>query len=302
MNEGVVVWDEHGGAVLINPAARRLWSGEPEYAQIMAGRSAADPITVSRGSREIAVGITDLGRGHLAILRDVTAERALERRRREMQRLVSHELKTPLSSIAGFGESLERYELDGDEQRRVATLIRNEAQRLEEMVSVFLDLERLGGGHWEGAAETIDLGRHVDSRLDVLESAARSKNITIRRSISDNCETRAVPDLLDRVVDNLVGNAIKYSADDETIEIEVLQSGDEVELQVRDHGPGIADEQKERIFDRFFRIPGSGSTGAGLGLALVQEVVDWHGGCITFNSEIGVGTAFSVKLPAIREE
>lgn len=302
MNEGVVVWDEHGEAVLVNPAARRLWSGEPKYAEILAGRSATEPFTVGRGSREIAVGITDLGRGHLAILRDVTAERALERRRREMQRLVSHELKTPLSSIAGFGESLERYELDGDEQRRVARLIRNEAQRLQEMVTAFLDLERLGGGHWEGAAKTVDLGHHVDSRLNVLESAARRKKITIRRSISDNCRTRVVPDLLDRVVDNLVGNAIKYSEEGETIEIEVLRADDEVELTVRDHGPGIADDQQERIFDRFFRIPGSSSTGAGLGLALAREVVGWHGGCITIDSEIGVGSAFSVRLPAVREE
>jgi signal transduction histidine kinase len=302
MDEGVVVWDEQGETALVNPAARKLWNGEPEYTQIMAGRLASDPSIVNRGSREIAVGITDLGRGHLAILRDVTAERALERRRREMQRLVSHELRTPLSSIAGFGESLERYELDGEEQRRVATLIRNEAQRLQEMVTAFLDLERLGGGHWEGSATTVDVGRQVGSRLDVLESAARHKQIAIRRTITDGCLARAVPDLLDRVVDNLVGNAIKYSNEGETIEVEVLRSGDEVELKVRDHGPGIADDQKERIFDRFFRIPGSASTGAGLGLALAKEVVDWHGGCITVNSEIGVGSAFSVRLPAIREE
>ncbi|MEJ2582406.1 MAG: HAMP domain-containing sensor histidine kinase, partial [Acidobacteriota bacterium] len=186
-------------------AAKRLWDGPFDIDQVSPTQEVAGPLAVERGSRQIAVTLTDLGRGHLAILRDITAERTLEQKRREMQRLVSHELKTPLSSIAGFGENLERYDLDGEEQRRVASLIRGEAQRLQEMVTVFLDLERLGGGHWDGATETVDLGHLVNSRLEVLEAAAASKDVGIARSLADGCRVRAVPSLLDRVVDNLVG-------------------------------------------------------------------------------------------------
>jgi signal transduction histidine kinase/CHASE2 domain-containing sensor protein len=298
MDEGVVLWNSSGEVVLSNPAAKRLWGGLPMLGEITLKPGSADAFALTRGSRQLAIGLTDLGRGHLAIIRDVTAENTLEQRRREMQRLVSHELKTPLSSIAGFGESLERYELDGDEQRRVASMIRGEAQRLQEMVTVFLDLERLGGGHWEGATELVDVGHQVASRLEVLGAAARAKEITLEPSLSKGCHTRAVPALLDRVVDNLVGNAIKYAENGDEIEVEVSRSGDDVRLVVRDHGPGIPEDGMARVFDRFYRVPGTEGAGAGLGLALVKEVVDWHGGCITIDSEMGVGSTFTVSLPA----
>ena len=301
MDEGVVLWDRDGTTILANPAAKRLWGSAPAFADIAGSTETVDPIVVTHGTRDLAVAITDLGHGHLAILRDITAERALERRRQEMQRLVSHELKTPLASIAGFGENLERYELSADEQRRVASLIRGEAQRLQEMVTVFLDLEQLGGGHWDGAIEAVDLGRQVTARLEVLGAAAGARQIAMKPSIGEDCRVRAVPALLDRVVDNLVGNAVKYTHSGDTIEVEVDRSADQVHLVVRDHGPGIPEDGLAHIFDRFFRIPGTEETGAGLGLALVKEVVNWHGGCITIESEIGNGSAFTVSLPAIEE-
>ena len=301
MEEGVILWDVNGEVVLANPAAERLWGGMPELTEITQSFDDTNPLVLTRGRRHLAIGVTDLGRGHLAILRDVSAERTLEKRRREMQRLVSHELKTPLASIAGFGENLERYELSGDEQRRVASLIRGEAQRLQEMVTVFLDLEQLGGGHWDGAAEAIDLGQRVAARLEVLDAAAGVRQIIITPSIDSGCNVQAVPVLFDRVVDNLVGNAIKYTHSGDSIDVAVSRSTDQVCLVVRDHGPGIPEEGLARVFDRFYRLPGTEVTGAGLGLALVKEVVDWHGGCITIESEIGNGSAFTVSLPAIEE-
>ena len=179
MDEGVVLWDVDGEIVLANPAAERLWGGIARVDRDHCGAPMPpNPIVLTRGARHLAVGVTDLDRGHLAILRDISAERTLEKRRQEMQRLVSHELKTPLASIAGFGENLERYELSADEQRRVASLIRGEAQRLQEMVTVFLDLEQLGGGRWDGAIEAVDLGRLVATRLEVLDAAAGARQIT----------------------------------------------------------------------------------------------------------------------------
>jgi signal transduction histidine kinase len=301
MAEGVILWDRDGNQVLANPAVELLWGELPSFAEIVREEASTEPIVLTRGARDLAVGVTDLGRGHLAILRDITAERALERRRQEMQRLVSHELKTPLSSIAGFGENLERYELDADEQRRVASLIRGEAQRLQEMVTVFLDLERLGGGHWDGATESVDLGRLVMSRIEVLAAAAQAKRVAIVPTITNDCRTQAVPALLDRVVDNLVGNAIKYTDAGDEIEVTVHCSGGEVCLAVRDHGPGIPKDAQAHVFDRFYRVPGGGENGAGLGLALVREVVNWHKGCITIDSEIGAGSEFTVSLLATRE-
>jgi signal transduction histidine kinase len=302
MAEGVVMWGPDGALVEANPAARRLWGGVPDAADLAAGNgSPGDEWTVQRGPRELSVQTADLDSGRLAIIRDVTAERALERRRQEMQRLVSHELKTPLASIAGFGETLERYRLSGDELSRVASLIRGEAQRLQEMVTVFLDLERLGAGHWDEAAEIQDLGALTGARLEVLGAAAAARGVGIAHRLAPGCRVRGVAALLERVVDNLVGNAVTYTDRGDTVEVDLRREGDELRLSVRDHGPGIPEASRGRIFERFYRAPGSGAAGSGLGLALVKEVVTWHGGCITVDSEIGRGSCFTATLPAAPE-
>jgi signal transduction histidine kinase len=304
MTEGVVLWGPGGNILESNPAAERLWGHVPTVEEVTGGKGRADGAADQhrRGPYELSVVVTELGANRLAITRDVTAERTLERRRRDMQRLVSHELKTPLASIAGFGETLERYRLSGDELSRVASMIRGEALRLQDMVTVFLDLERLGAGHWDGESGQVDVAALVKARLEILEAAARARGLSITSELADGGRITGVPALIDRVVDNLVGNAIKYSQPGDQIEVEVQRDEDRAILTVRDHGPGIPKESLGRIFDRFYRVPGSGGAGAGLGLALVKEVVDWHGGCMTIESEPGVGSTFSVSLPVAQED
>lgn len=304
MTEGVVLWNAVGTVLEANPAARRLWGHVPTMEELAGGNGFVEGEATQhhRGPLELAVVVTDLDSNRLAIIRDVTAERTLEQRRRDMQQLVSHELKTPLASIAGFGETLERYKLSGEELSKVASMIRGEAGRLQDMVTVFLDLERLGGGHWDDEAAPVDLGALVAARLEVLEAAARARDLEITSSISAGRRISGVPALLDRVVDNLIGNAIKYSKPGGGIDVSVRPDSDRIVMTVSDHGAGIPRESLERIFDRFYRVPGTDGPGAGLGLALVKEVVDWHGGCMTIESEPGVGSAFTVRLPSLEED
>ena len=304
MTEGVVLWGPDGDVLESNPTAQRLWGHVPTMEEVTGGSGMADGGTGPhrRGQYELSVVVTELAANRLAIIRDVTAERTLERRRRDMQRLVSHELKTPLASIAGFGETLERYQLSKDELTRVAGMIRGEAGRLQDMVTVFLDLERLGAGHWDGEAGRVDLAALVKARIEILEAAAGTRGLSIATSIESGSGVVGVPALLDRVVDNLVGNAIKYSKSGQGIEVVVRPEGERTIVTVRDHGPGIPDESLARIFDRFYRVPGTEGSGAGLGLALVKDVVDWHGGCITIESEPGVGSVFKVSLPSSEED
>ena len=303
MTEGVVMWGPDGEVLEANPAAVRLWGRVPAQAEIDdGGRPQKDEAGLYlRGQTELSAVVTDLGGNRLAIIRDITAERTLERRRREMQRLVSHELKTPLASIAGFGETLERYQLSGDELSKVAGMIRGEAGRLQDMVTVFLDLERLGAGHWDGEAGPVDLGALVGARLEILEAAASARGLSVVSRLEKGCPTTGVPALLDRVVDNLVGNAIKYSRAGGRIDVEVRSENGRAVMTVRDHGPGIPGDSLDRIFDRFYRVPGTDGPGAGLGLALVKDVVDWHGGCMNIDSEPGVGSAFQISLPGPEE-
>ncbi len=267
MTEGVVLWGPDGNVLESNPAAQRLWGHVPTLEEVTGGSGRAGGGTNQhrRGPYELSVDVTELEPNRLAIIRDVTAERTLERRRRDMQRLVSHELKTPLASIAGFGETLERYQLSKDELTKVAGMIRGEAGRLQDMVTVFLDLERLGAGHWDGEAGPVDLAALVEGRLEVLAAAAGARGLSIVTSIESGSRVVGVPALLDRVVDNLVGNAIKYSKPGQGIEVDVRPDGDRTIVAVRDHGPGIPEESLARIFDRFYRVPGTEGPGAGLG-------------------------------------
>ena len=303
MDDGVVLQGPDGEVLEANPAATQLIGEEPDIDAIMLDvHEENGHRSVSHGRRELSIHTTELDTGRLTIIRDVTAERELARRRHEMQRLVSHELKTPLASIAGFGETLERYDLSSEELARVASLIRNEARRLQDMVTIFLDLERLGAGHWDDAAEVIDFGVLLGARLEVLQAAAETRGQALDADIEESCRLRGVPVLLDRVIDNLLGNAMKYSDAGDRIEVSARHAEEMIVFTVRDHGPGIPDESLPSLFDRFYRVPGVSSAGAGLGLALAKEVVIWHGGCIDIESEVGVGSAFIVSLPAQRKD
>jgi signal transduction histidine kinase len=227
-------------------------------------------------------------------------EDKLEHRRREMQRLVSHEIKTPLASISGFGSMLETYSLSAQELQRVAGLIRGEADRLGEMVRTFLDLERLGSEMDDVEPEEVELGELVKGRCDLLAQVAGGRNQNLDLTITEPLFIHGAPQLLERLVDNLVGNALKYSPEGETVEIRLKRCGDTVEIEVTDHGPGIPVDARAHLFERFYRIPGETASGSGLGLAVVKEVADWHGASVEVASSVGDGSSFSVRIPAAR--
>jgi signal transduction histidine kinase len=299
MRDGVLMWDRHGATRVVNRGAIDLWGDEPGRDDIVTlTPDATSTVVVNRHGRDVEISVFPVGDGGMALLRDVTAEREIERRRRDMQRLVSHELKTPLASIAGFGEALERYELDAEEQRRVAALIRRESLRLGEMVATFLDLERLGADASVHDRETVDLGELVGQRLEILAEAARARGQAIASELETGVVIRGSEELLARVVDNLVGNALKYSAEGSSVTVRVHRNGRDAILMVSDAGPGIPVEAQRRVFERFYRVPGAEGAGSGLGLAVADEVVVWHGGCIELDSTVGRGSTFTVHVPA----
>jgi signal transduction histidine kinase/CHASE2 domain-containing sensor protein len=305
LHEGVVLWDGAGRPLLANAALVSLWGGEPELRELATavgrdseGWTSSPRAELERLGRPIEVEVWRIGDGHLGVFRDLATRRELERQRREMQRLVSHELKTPLSSIAGFGSMLETYELSDEELRRVAGMIRGEAERLGDMVRGFLDLERVGSGQWDDEKSFVELGELVSERCELLSSAASSRRQDITVDLRSPSAVSGVPTLLERLIDNLVSNALKYSPEASDVEVRVLPSDDHVNLEVLDHGPGIPDDSLPHLFERFYRVPGSTAPGTGLGLAFVKEIADWHGAEVEVRSSAGQGTVFAVSFPA----
>ncbi|MEN8163182.1 MAG: ATP-binding protein, partial [Acidobacteriota bacterium] len=306
LGEGVILWDEEGRPLISNHSFGRLWGEIPSLSEMIhtcetAGISPSEEpsrqVHLEHRKRSLEVHFEKLGDGHLAVVRDRSAEKELDRRRHEMQRLVSHELKTPLASLAGFGSLLEKYTLTDQELHSTAGLIRSEAERLGEMVRTFLDLERLGAGHWDEEQVWVDLPALVDERCKVLSAVSSQKGVELNVKAGSTPPISGVPQLLAQVVDNLIGNAIKFAPDGSQVRVAVENGSTGIVLSVTDSGPGIPPEALPHLFERFYRVPGTGTQGSGLGLALVREVMDHHKATVSVESAAGEGTTFTVEFP-----
>ncbi|MEA2238324.1 MAG: hypothetical protein QOC81_3048 [Thermoanaerobaculia bacterium] len=216
----------------------------------------------------------------------------------ESKRVLAHELKTPLASMRNLTQLLSLFELSDAERQRVTSLLEQEAGKLETMVGTLLDLERLPLRDFAVSSSVIDLGALVAARVDFLRA---STDRTLIVSGEPGVLVRADAPLVERVIDNLVGNALKYTSG--TVSVTVSRSGHDAILQVEDRGPGIAEGDRERIFERFVRGPAAaGTQGLGLGLSLVAEIARWHGGNAVVEAVPSGGSRFRVTLPRAMSE
>lgn len=213
----------------------------------------------------------------------------------EAQRVVAHELKTPLTSVRGLAQLLAQFDLSPAERNRVARMVVSETARLAQMVDALLDLERLRLRDHGKDARPLDFSALCGDRANFLRAGTQ-------REISLDLEPRlhilGDKALLDRVVENLVSNAFKFSPDGTPVRITLRQSASQAVLEVEDQGPGVPSEERTRIFGRFARGSAQGAApGLGLGLALVAEVVSWHQGSVEADEGPKGGGLFRVRLP-----
>ena len=239
----------------------------------------------------------------MVVLNDITQLKQLETIRKDFVANVSHELKTPITAIQGFVETL----LDGamnspQENERFLGIIKRQTERLN---AIFNDLLILAGLEKEGQArkiqlQTIDLKGLLESSIEVCREKAREKNITFNLSGLEVQQVRAAPVLLEQALVNLIDNAVKYSPANKSISISSVFIGDQVEISVSDQGMGIESSQLGRIFERFYRVDQSRSReegGTGLGLSIVKHIALLHEGGVKVESKIGRGSEFSILLP-----
>jgi signal transduction histidine kinase len=235
-------------------------------------------------------------------LREITADRELDRMRDAFVATVSHELRTPLTSISGFLEMMQDEEegLD-DTGRRYLEVIRRSTERLHSLVEDLLLIAQIEAKRVELDLGEIDIGGLAARAVEAAQPAAGEKGVTLE-VVSDH-PPAALGDRsrLTQVLDNLVSNAVKFTDEGGVVTVTVNGNGDAVELVVTDTGIGVPSEEQAQVFSRFFRASTATKRaipGTGLGLAISRALVEQHGGTISFSSREGEGTTVTVRLPA----
>lgn len=220
---------------------------------------------------------------------------------------VSHDLKTPLTSIQGFAQAiLDGAAQDPESQRKAASVIYDESERLRRLVEDLLDLARLDTGQVEFKREAVDLARILQAVLERLQVKAEKRSVQVENRTAKLPRLVADGDRLAQVFLNLVDNAIVHSPQGSVVELHGGVEEGWVAIHIDDRGPGIPADQLSRIFERFYQVDqartGGDERGVGLGLAICREIIQAHGGRVIAQSEVGVGSRFTVQLPVVRPD
>ncbi len=325
MVEGVLVVDAEQRITLANPRLRELLGirGEVEGLRPLAAMRNADVDDALRaalaGSQPVHREITLAGperrvlavhaasfaigdaRGAVAVFHDMTEVRRLETVRRDFVANASHEIKTPLTAIRGFAETLLSSDLPARDARSYLEIILRHSERLSRLVEDLLELSRLESGTFTLEPEELDLPALAAELCRELEPRLRERSISIRIQADGSPRAFADARAVRQILQNLFDNALKYSDPDRAIEVRIRAEGDVVRTDVADHGIGIPEADCARIFERFYRVDRGRAReqgGTGLGLSIVKHLVQASGGEVFVESTPGVGSTFSFTLPA----
>ncbi len=240
----------------------------------------------------------------IAEIRDLTAQRALERMRADFVANASHELRTPLASLSGFIDTLAGHAKDDPEAReKFLGIMQQQAQRMRRLIDDLLSLSRVEMNEHIAPGANCDLAALVAEVLATLTPQLAQARIRIVQELAEEpVEVRGEAAELAQVILNLIDNAIRYGGDGKTITIRLRTNGPMAALTVRDEGPGIAREHLPRLTERFYRVNDKESRdkgGTGLGLAIVKHILNRHRGQLVIESRPGEGAAFTMMVPLV---
>jgi PAS domain S-box-containing protein len=243
------------------------------------------------------------GVGYALTMQDITYLKEVDRIRSEFVHTVSHDLRSPLTSVIGYSELVERVGPLNETQREFISRIQDSIQHITSLINDLLDLGRIEAG-MDTHREFVQLEGILRYTINMLDGQIKSKQLIVHTDIAPALPVlRANPIRLRQVLDNVVGNAIKYSSPEGEIQISIHAEQNQVILQVTDHGPGIPANDQPHIFDKFYRASNISSDveGSGLGLAIVKNIVENHQGRIWVESMVGKGSSFFIVLPVNAE-
>lgn len=244
--------------------------------------------------------------GYIATLTDITKQRELQQTKADVMALVTHEFRTPLTAIQGMSELLSQFDVTEARRREMHQAINDEAKRLARMVDEYLDIARLESGARKLKLEETQIAPLINRVLLLLSPVASVKNITLTRRIEPNLPPiKADADLLSLAITNLIANAIKFSQEKSEVVITAQTKRNLwLEILVKDFGCGVPSDSLPYIFEKFYRAPcveEQDVPGSGLGLSLAREIAEQHGGSVNVESEPGIGSVFTLRLPTSEE-
>ncbi|WP_377888749.1 ATP-binding protein [Alkalihalobacillus sp. R86527] len=325
MADGVITFDKTGAILSKNPPAERFlkaWYYE-QGMQEEPGKEVPEDIhslfslvvmqereqltEVEMQGRSWVIVMTPLYnksaiRGAVAVLRDMTEERRLDKLRKDFIANVSHELRTPIAMLQGYSEAIVDDIASSDEEKKeVAQIIYDESLRMGRLVNELLDLARMEAGHTELYYTEINLYDFGQRILRKFSGPARDREVGLRYYVSDHDQNLSIDgDRIEQVLTNLLDNAVRHTpkGGEVSLIITVLSNG--VQFDVRDTGSGIPEEDLPFVFERFYKADKArtrGRSGTGLGLAIARNIVEAHHGHISVHSKDGEGTTFSFFIP-----
>jgi len=236
--------------------------------------------------------------GYAVTMQDITYLKEVDRVRNEVIHTVSHDLRSPLTSVIGYTELISRSGTLNDSQQEFLKRIQESVEHITTLINDLLELGSIEAG-LDTRREWVQLDVLLRYSLDMLQGQIKAKQIKLHSDIADSLPAiRANPVRLRQVLDNVVGNAIKYSNKNGEVNVSIKGEGDQIILQVNDNGPGIPAQDQAHIFDKFYRGQNMDKQqGSGLGLAIVKSIVDAHQGRIWVESTVGHGSSFIIVLP-----
>ena len=325
MNDGIVAFDEKGNIMHINPAAKALLKIDKEsnFEEIFSRFNAnikMDAILYLDNTAEEKIAIedktinvflasykdeNDLSSGIIAVVQDITEHVKLDDMRKEFVADVSHELKTPITSIIGYADTLQDGDYDKETQQRFLSVISSEGRRMADLVSDLLTLSRYDTNRMTRELTIFDLGEVAKKCQEKLAIEIEKKKQNVECYVTaDVPPIEADKNGIERVILNVLSNAVKYTREEGNIKIYVGFVYNDAYIKVIDNGIGIPKDDLSRVFERFYRVDKARSRemgGTGLGLSIAKEIIEQNNGSIDIKSELGKGTEVVIRIPAVKK-
>jgi PAS domain S-box-containing protein len=323
IHDSVMILNQQHAIILVNPAMSRAFGIDPKTAagkpvldivkhpdvvRLITRAETQDPyqyheITFPDGRVGNAQFVAVHDVGYAFTMQDVTYLKEADRARRDFVHTVSHDLRSPLTSVIGYTELVDRAGPLTEQQRDFLSRIQGSIQHITALINDLLDIGSIEAGI-DTRREFVQLEGILRYTIDMLHGQIDEKHINIRTEVAPTLPAvRANPIRLRQVFDNVIGNAIKYSHEQGEVYISIHAEADQVILQVTDWGPGIPPSDQPHIFDKFYRASNitADVEGSGLGLAIVKNIVENHQGRIWVESTLGKGSSFFIVLPVVSE-